>query len=378
MEFLKVYHKLDFEPVAAEGVYVWDKEGRRYMDFYGGHAVISIGHRHPVWVEYLTGQINRLPFYSNAVHKSLETKFAGLLGELSGYDDYGFFACNSGAEAVENALKLASFHTGRSKILAFHKGFHGRTSAAVAVSDYPENAAPLNTCHEVVFSPLNDIKQAVDLIGRGDLAAVIVEGIQGVGGVHIPSAGFLEAVAGACSQTATMLILDEVQSGYGRSGRFFAHQHAGIRPDLITVAKGMGNGFPMGGVLVAPHVEYRTGQLGSTFGGNHMALAAGTAVLEVMKEEKLVENAAETGRYLLEDLAGISGVKEVRGQGLMIAIELPEGKLPSIRRRLLFDEQLITGQSGKNILRLLPPLTITADHARRAAASIRKVIESAA
>jgi len=376
MEFLKVYNKIDFEPVKAQGAYVWDKNGEKYLDFYGGHAVISIGHRHPLWVQYLKEQIDQIPFYSNAVQKGIEDKFARLLGEVSGYNDYGFFACNSGAEAVENALKLASFHTGKDKVLAFSKAFHGRTSAAVSVSDYPNNVSPLNKYHKVVFSPLNDTAKAVEIIEQGDLAAVIVEGIQGVGGVHIPTKEFLSEVKKACDKNGTLLILDEVQSGYGRSGKFFAHQHAGVKADLIPVAKGMGNGFPMGGVLVSPEVEYKTGQLGSTFGGNHMALAAGIAVLEVIQSEKLIENAALLGAYLIDELSQINAVSEVRGQGLMIALELPEDNFKEVKNNLLFAQKLLTGQSGKNILRLLPPLNITKSQADQAVQAIQKAINS--
>jgi len=375
MKTLAVYNKMNFEPIQALGAYVWDQDGELYLDFYGGHAVISIGHRHPVWVKYLTEQINTLPFYSNAVQKSVEDKFVQLLGKVSHYPDYGFFACNSGAEAVENALKLASFHTGKNKVLAFDKAFHGRTSGAVSVSDYPKNVSAFNANHKVIFSALNDTKKAVEIISKGDLSAVIVEGIQGVGGVQIPKNSFLQEISKTCQETNTILILDEVQSGYGRTGKFFAHQYANVKPDLITVAKGMGNGFPVGGLLVSPKISYQVGQLGSTFGANHMAMAAGLAVLEVIQNEKLIKNAAKIGDYLLKKLGNIPQIKEVRGKGLMIALDLPEENFESIKNNLLFEQKLITGQSGKNTIRLLPPLNITKEQADFAINAIAKAVK---
>ncbi len=375
MDFIKVYSKIDFEPVEGKGAYIYDRSGNKYLDFYGGHAVISIGHRHPLWVKYLNEQINRLPFYSNAVYKSMETLFAGLLGEVSGYEEYGFFACNSGAEAVENALKLASFHTGKDKVLFFSKAFHGRTSGAVSVSDYPQNISPFNAHHNVKKVNLNDLESSLEIINHEELAAVIVEGVQGVGGVFIPENKFLKEIKKACQENNCLLILDEVQSGYGRTGRFFAHQYFDVTPDLICVAKGMGNGFPMGGVLVSPNVKYTSGQLGSTFGGNQMALAAGIAVLEVIKNENLIDNAQKKGEFLMESFKTMSQIKEVRGKGLMIALELPFEDITDIKNDLLFNQKLVVGQSGKNILRLLPPLNIDQEQAEEALQAIENTLK---
>ena len=359
MKILDIYSVLDLEPVKAKGSYIWDKDDNKYLDFYGGHAVISIGHSHPIWVKKMTEQINTLPFYSNAVVKPVEREFAQLLGEVSGYIDYGFFACNSGAEAVENALKLASFHTGKSKILAFNKAFHGRTSGAVAVSGYKQNISEFNKNHNIAFAEINDTEKTVKLINNGDLAAVIIEGIQGVGGIIVPDNKFLQAIATACKSNETPLILDEVQSGYGRTGKFFAHQHSGIKPDIICMAKGMGNGFPVGGIIVSPEMGYKIGQLGSTFGGNHMAMAAGLAVIEVIKDDELIKNAKQVGEYLIKKLEALPKVKEIRGRGLMIAIEFEMNDISELRKNLLFEQKLITGHAGTNTIRLLPPLNIT-------------------
>ena len=358
MQLFDVYSLYDIEPVRGHGNYVYTADGTEYLDLYGGHAVISIGHTHPHYVEAVCRQTAALPFYSNSVKNSLQQRLADLLGEASGYDDYQLFLANSGAEANENAMKLASFVTGRKKILAFDRAFHGRTSAAVAATDNPKIQAPLNRTDNIVFVPLNDIEAVRRELASGEYAAVIVEGIQGVAGIRMVDDNFLAELREAATATGTLLILDEIQSGYGRTGRFFAHQYAGIRPDIITMAKGIANGFPMSGVLIAPSIKPVKGMLGTTFGGNHLACAAAIAVLEVMKEEKLVENAAEVGAYLLEQLKTIPGLKEVRGRGLMLGIEI-EGSASELRKRLLFEHHIFTGGAGEHTVRLLPPLTIT-------------------
>lgn len=358
MQLFDVYSLYDIEPVRGHGNYVYTADGTEYLDLYGGHAVISIGHTHPHYVEAVCRQTAALPFYSNSVKNSLQQRLADLLGEASGYDDYQLFLANSGAEANENAMKLASFVTGRKKILAFDRAFHGRTSAAVAATDNPKIQAPLNRTNNIVFVPLNDIEAVRRELASGEYAAVIVEGIQGVAGIRMVDDNFLAELREATTATGTLLILDEIQSGYGRTGRFFAHQYAGIRADIVTMAKGIANGFPMSGVLIAPSVKPVKGMLGTTFGGNHLACAAAIAVLEVMKEEKLVENAAEVGAYLLEQLKTIPGLKEVRGRGLMLGIEI-EGSASELRKRLLFEHHIFTGGAGEHTVRLLPPLTIT-------------------
>ncbi len=358
MQLFDVYSLYDIEPVRGHGNYVYTADGTEYLDLYGGHAVISIGHTHPHYVEAVCRQTAALPFYSNSVKNSLQQRLADLLGEASGYDDYQLFLANSGAEANENAMKLASFVTGRKKILAFDRAFHGRTSAAVAATDNPKIQAPLNRTDNIVFVPLNDIEAVRRELASGEYAAVIVEGIQGVAGIRMVDDNFLAELREATTPTGTLLILDEIQSGYGRTGRFFAHQYAGIRADIVTMAKGIANGFPMSGVLIAPSIKPVKGMLGTTFGGNHLACAAAIAVLEVMKEEKLVENAAEVGTYLLEQLKTIPGLKEVRGRGLMLGIEI-EGSASELRKRLLFEHHIFTGGAGEHTVRLLPPLTIT-------------------
>ncbi len=358
MQLFDVYSLYDIEPVRGHGNYVYTADGTEYLDLYGGHAVISIGHTHPHYVEAVCRQTAALPFYSNSVKNSLQQRLADLLGEASGYDDYQLFLANSGAEANENAMKLASFVTGRKKILAFDRAFHGRTSAAVAATDNPKIQAPLNRTDNIVFVPLNDIEAVRRELASGEYAAVIVEGIQGVAGIRMVVDNFLAELREATTATGTLLILDEIQSGYGRTGRFFAHQYAGIRADIVTMAKGIANGFPMSGVLITPSIKPVKGMLGTTFGGNHLACAAAIAVLEVMKEEKLVENAAEVGTYLLEQLKTIPGLKEVRGRGLMLGIEI-EGSASELRKRLLFGHRIFTGGAGEHTVRLLPPLTIT-------------------
>lgn len=364
MKLFDVYSLYDIEPVRGKGNYVYTADGTEYLDLYGGHAVISIGHAHPHYIKAVCDQVARLPFYSNSVKNSLQQRLADLLGEASGYDDYQLFLANSGAEANENAMKLASFTTGRPKILAFDKAFHGRTSAAVAATDNPKIQAPVNRTPNIEFAQLNDIEAVKRKLATGEFAAVIVEGIQGVAGIRMVDDDFLRKLRDVARETGTLLILDEIQSGYGRTGRFFAHQHAGIRPDIITMAKGIANGFPMSGVLIAPEIPAVKGMLGTTFGGNHLACAAAIAVLEVMKEEKLVENAAEIGDYLLDELRKLPQLKDVRGRGLMIGIEI-EGSAPELRRRLLFGHHVFTGGAGEHTVRLLPPLTIGRKEADR-------------
>ncbi|MFV0390675.1 MAG: aspartate aminotransferase family protein [Paludibacteraceae bacterium] len=358
MKPFDVYPLFNIEIARGKGCYTYDNEGAEYLDLYGGHAVISIGHSHPYYLQALNEQMNKLVFYSNSVQNPLQSELAQKLGKQSGYEDYSLFLINSGAEANENALKLASFHTGRRKVVAYSKAFHGRTSAAVKVTDNPKIVAPVNDNPEVEFIPFNDIEASKNALKNRDVCAVIVEGIQGVGGIQIAETDFLKQLREICSETGTVLILDEIQSGYGRSGKFFAHQYAGIRPDIITTAKGMGNGFPIGGVLISPMFEAVHGMLGTTFGGNHLACAAGIAVLDVMKEEKLLENTKNTGNYLIENLKKFSRIKEVRGRGLMIGIEM-ENPVKELRRKLLFEQKVFTGASGTTVIRLLPPLCLT-------------------
>ncbi len=358
MKPFDVYPLFDIEITRGNGCYTYDNYGIEYLDLYGGHAVISIGHSHPYYLQKMTQQMEKLVFYSNSVQNSLQTELAEKLGKMSGYEDYSLFLVNSGAEANENALKLASFHTGRKKVIAFGRAFHGRTSAAVKVTDNPKIIAPVNEGLEVTFLPLNDHEAVIKALKGRDVCAVIVEGIQGVGGIRIPDSDFLKTLRNECTETGTILILDEIQSGYGRSGKFFAHQYAGICPDIITTAKGMGNGFPVGGVLISPMFQAVHGMLGTTFGGNHLACAAAIAVLDVMKEDNLVENAAEKGNYLMEKLRVFPGIKEVRGMGLMIGIEMEE-PVKELRSKLLFGQKIFTGASGTNVIRLLPPLTLS-------------------
>ena len=362
MNLFDVYPLFDIEIDRGEGCHVYDNHGTEYLDLYGGHAVISVGHCHPEIVKAINEQASKLMFYSNSVINPLQKKLAEKLGKVSGYDDYQLFLVNSGAEANENALKLASFHTGKSRVIAYGKAFHGRTSAAVEATDNPKIVSPLNDNGHVTFLPLNDIDATVNELKKGDVCAVIIEGIQGVGGIRIPSEDFLRVLREECDQYGAVLILDEIQSGYGRSGRFFAHQYSGIRPDIITVAKGIANGFPMGGVLISPKFTPEYGQLGTTFGGNHLACATAIAVLDIFEKEGLVENAALVGTYLLNELKGLPGIKEVRGRGLMIGIEL-EFPAKELRRRLIFDEHVFTGAAGTNIVRLLPPLTLSMEEA---------------
>ena len=362
MKLFDVYPLFDLEIVSGKGCYTYDSHGTEYLDLYGGHAVISIGHSHPYYVNRITEQAKKLVFYSNSVVNSLQQQLADKLGALSGYDDYSLFLINSGAEANENALKLASFHTGKKKVIAFAHSFHGRTSAAVKVTDNPRIVAPINDTFEVAFLPLNDMARVEQELAAGDVCAVIIEGIQGVGGIQIPEVQFLQELREACSRHHVVLILDEVQSGYGRTGKFFAHQYAGIRPDLITVAKGMGNGFPIGGVLISPQFTPVYGMLGTTFGGNHLACTAACAVLDVMRDEHLVDNAARVGQYLIDRLREIPQIKEVRGKGLMIGLEFDQ-PVKELRNRLLFEQHVFTGASGTHVIRLLPPLSLSQEQA---------------
>lgn len=358
MKLFDVYPLLPVTPAKAFGCTVWDESGTPYLDLYGGHAVISIGHCHPRYVEKITEQLHKIGFYSNSVRNPLQEELALRLGEQSGYPGYTLFLVNSGAEANENAIKLASFATGRKKFIAFSKGFHGRTSAAVALTDNPSIVSPVNRTENAVILPFNDLGPVKTALEKEDIAGVLVEGIQGVGGIRLPDPDFLKGLEKLCRLYGTLLILDEIQSGYGRSGRFFAHSYNDVTPDLITVAKGMGNGFPIGGLLISPEIEPRYGMLGTTFGGNHLACAAALAVLEVMKQENLTENAAMVGDYLLSRLRAISGGFQARGRGLMIGIEFPS-PVKEIRRKLLEKHHIFTGFSGTNTIRLLPPLTLS-------------------
>ncbi|MGF7140471.1 aspartate aminotransferase family protein [Roseimarinus sediminis] len=373
MNLFDVYPLFDIEPVKGEGSYVMDKNGVRYLDLYGGHAVISIGHSHPHYVASISAQLEKLGFYSNSVQNPLQQELANKLGQLSGMDEYRLFLCNSGAEANENALKLASFKTGKSKVLAFKKAFHGRTSGAVAITDNPSIVAPVNHRSDVRWLPLNDIEALRSEMANDDVAAVFIEGIQGIGGIHVPEAQFLRDLEQLCREKSVVLILDEIQSGYGRSGLFFAFQHAGIKPHLITMAKGMGNGFPMGGVLIDSSFEASYGLLGTTFGGNHLACAAGIAVLDVLKSQKLMSNAARVGDFLMKELALVDGIKEVRGLGLMIGIEF-DREIAEIRKKLLFEKKIFTGVSGKRTIRLLPPLNLKKENAAYFIEKLKEVL----
>ncbi len=364
MELFDVYPLMDVTIARGKGCRVWDSEGQEYLDLYGGHAVISVGHAHPHYVEAMTKQLNTLGFYSNSVQNPLQKELARRLGKACGYEDYSLFLINSGAEANENALKLASFYNGRTRILSLEKAFHGRTSLAVEATNNPKIIAPINANGHVTYLPLNDINAWEQEIQKGDVCACIVECIQGVGGIRMVSADFLQALRKLCDEHNTVLICDEIQCGYGRSGKFFAHQHLGVKPDIITVAKGICNGFPMGGVLISPKFTPVYGQLGTTFGGNHLACAGAIAVLDIMEQEHLVENAAKVGAYLMEALrsARLPHVVEVRGEGLMIGIEL-DIPYKEPRQRLVKEQHCFTGCSGTNVLRLLPPLCLTKEEA---------------
>lgn len=373
MKLFDVYSLYDIEPVRGSGSYVFTEDGSQYLDFYGGHAVISIGHAHPRYVKAVSDQVARLGFYSNSVQNSLQNELASKLGRISGYDDYELFLCNSGAEANENAVKLASFHTGNSKVLAFDSAFHGRTSGAVALTDNPKIVSPFNQTANVVFSPLNDLEAAEKLLRDGGFAAVIIEGIQGVAGIRMPNTEFMQGLRKLTQDLGIVLILDEIQSGYGRSGKFFAHQHYAIRPDIITCAKGIANGFPMGAVLISPMFEARKGMLGTTFGGNHLACAAAIAVLDVMEEENLIENAAKTGEYLLNELKSIPQLDDVRGCGLMIGFDV-EGAASDVRKKLLFEKNIFTGGAGVHTVRLLPALGASIEQADVVIKALKEIL----
>lgn len=373
MKLFDVYPLFNIEIVKGKGCHVWDKEGNEYLDLYGGHAVISVGHSHPTYVKAISEQVSKLGFYSNSVINSLQQTLADKLGKASGYDEYALFLINSGAEANENALKLASFHNGKKRVLAFQHSFHGRTSAAVRVTDNPKIIAPVNEGLDVSYLPLND-KAAVEAeLKKGDVSSVIIEGIQGVGGIQVPTDDFLQELRSLCTKYQAVLIIDEIQSGYGRSGKFFAHQYAGIRPDMITVAKGIANGFPMGAVLISPIFKPIYGMLGTTFGGNHLACAAAIAVLDIMHDEGLVANAEKVGSYLLEELHKFPGIKEIRGRGLMIGIEFEE-PIKEIRSKLLFEQKVFTGVAGTNTIRLLPPLCLSMEEAAEFISRFRQVL----
>ena len=360
MKLFDVYPRFDVEIEKADGVYLWDKQNRRYLDLYGGHGVISIGHTHPVYTAMLKKQLDKMVFYSNSVHLPVQEEFAEKLTEFSGYKDYSLFLCNSGAEANENALKLASFHTRKKNVIAFKGSFHGRTSAALAVTDNLKISAPINRDgFQVNFLDLNRLEQFNQAVKSNNICAVIMEGIQGVGGLDAPSESFLKNISKICRQKGILLILDEIQSGYGRTGKFFAHQYAGIKPDIITMAKGMGNGFPMGGLLINPEIKSWYGMLGTTFGGNPLACAAGLAVLEVMKQENLLENISEINRYLIDEMKDIPEVKQIKGKGLMLGVAF-DFPIREMRKELLYKHQILTGSSSNpNLLRILPPLNIT-------------------
>ena len=362
MNLFDVYPLWDIEPVKGLDTTLWDKNGEVYTDLYGGHAVISVGHSHPHYVKMISEQLSNLGFYSNAVQNSLQRDLAARLGKVCGYDDYALFLCNSGAEANENALKVASFHTGKAKVLAFRKAFHGRTSGAVAATDNPKIQAPFNETANIVFAPLNDLEAVDTELSRGGFAAVIIEGIQGVAGIHEPTVEFINGLRTLCDKYGCVLILDEIQSGYGRTGKFFAHQHYGVRADIITMAKGMGNGFPVGGVLINPSIKPSHGMLGTTFGGNHLACTAALAVLDIIENEHLIENAAKVGEYFRKEFADDKAIKEYRGKGLMIGLELKD-EYVGLRNKLLFEKHFFTGAAGAQVIRLLPSLTVSQETA---------------
>lgn len=363
MKLFDVYPLFDIEPVKGKGCHVYTSDGTDYLDLYGGHAVISIGHSHPHYIEAIQNQVNQLGFYSNSVKNSLQSKLAERIGNISGYKDYNLFLVNSGAEANENAIKLASFTTGRKKVLAFNRAFHGRTSGAVAATDNEKIRAPFNESDNVNFIPLNDVEKLKKELETKEYAAVIIEPIQGVAGIREASDDFLKLLEKECKTTGTLLILDEIQSGYGRSGKFFAHQYSGIKPDIITCAKGIANGFPFAALLISPNIEARYGMLGTTFGGNHLGCAAALAVIDVIEDENLIDNAAKIGEYLINELKKIEEVEEVRGRGLMIGFEVKGFSGKQLRQELLNDYHIFTGGAGENTVRLLPSLSLTKSEA---------------
>ena len=373
MNLFDVYSLFDVTPVRAEGCRIWDDKGQEYLDLYGGHAVISVGHTHPRYVAALKDQLDRIGFYSNSVKNPLQEQLAKELGEASGYPDYSLFLDNSGAESNENALKLASFQTGRDRVIAFRRSFHGRTSGAVAVTDNPKIVSPFNANHKVTFCDLNDAAGVERELAKGDVAGVIIEGIQGCGGIHVPTYAFLLELEALCHKYGAMLVLDEVQSGYGRTGRFFAHQWAGIRPDIITMGKGIANGFPCGGILIAPHIKAAKGMLGTTFGGNYLAMAAALAVLDIIRDEDLMENALRVGEYLKENIPASPLIREVRGRGLMLGMEFT-CPVADIRRKLLFDKHIFTGVAGSDMIRLLAPLCLSGTEAATFITALKEVL----
>ena len=374
MELFDVYSLFNVTPVKASGCKVWDDKGQEYLDLYGGHAVISVGHSHPRYVQALKEQLDRIGFYSNSVRNPLQEELAHKLGEASGYPDYSLFLDNSGAESNENAMKLASFHTGKDRIIAFRKSFHGRTSGAVAVTDNPKIVSPFNANHKVTFCELNDAEAVEKTLMKADVAGVIIEGIQGCGGINIPAPGFLKTLRSLCDKYGACLILDEVQSGYGRSGKFFAHQWEEIRPDIITMGKGIANGFPCGGILISPEFKAVKGMLGTTFGGNYLAMAAANAVLDIINSEDLINNALIVGEHLKASIPSHPLIKEVRGRGLMIGIEF-NCNVSDIRRSLLFDKHIFTGVAGQNMIRLLAPLVLTIEEADRFSTALKEVLK---
>lgn len=373
MELFDVYSLFDVTPVRASGCKVWDSEGQEYLDLYGGHAVISVGHSHPDYVAAITEQLGRIGFYSNSVRNPLQEELAHRLGKASGYGDYSLFLDNSGAESNENAAKLASFHTGKDRIIAFRKSFHGRTSGAVAMTDNPKIVSPFNACHKVSFCDLGNLEQVEEVLKGGDVAGIIIEGIQGCGGINVPDADFMKGLEELCHRYGCCLILDEVQSGYGRTGRFFAHQWYGIRPDIITLGKGIANGFPCGGILISPKFKAVKGMLGTTFGGNYLAMAAAISVLDIMEKENLTENALKVGEFIKAAIPASPRIRDVRGKGLMLGIEFNEDVAP-IRKKLLYEKHIFTGVSGSRMVRLLAPLCLSMDEARRFTDSFRDCI----
>ena len=373
MELFDVYSLFDVVPVRAQGCRVWDDKGQEYLDLYGGHAVISVGHSHPDYVKALTDQLGKIGFYSNSVVNPLQQELAHRLGEACGYPDYSLFLDNSGAESNENALKLASFHTGKDRVIAFNKSFHGRTSGAVAVTANPSIISPFNANHKVTFCDLNDADAVAAELSKGDVAAVIIEGIQGCGGINLPTTEFMQELERLCRKAGAVLILDEVQSGYGRTGKFFAHQWYGIRPGIITMGKGIANGFPCGGILISPEFEAKKGMLGTTFGGNYLAMAAALSVLDIMQRENLIQNALKVGEYLKAGIPDSPRIKEVRGRGLMLGIESNEEVAP-LRKALLFEKHIFTGVAGKNMVRLLAPLCLTEEQAGTFLKSFKEVL----
>ncbi len=375
MKLFDVYPLNDITIVKAEGSYVWDDANQKYLDLYGGHAVISIGHTHPHYVKRLEDQLHKVGFYSNSIKIPLQVELAEKLGKVSGKEDYQLFLCNSGAEANENALKLASFYNGRKKIIAFKKGFHGRTSLAVAVTDNPNIVAPVNQTDNVIFLPFNDEQLLETAFSQNDISSVIVEGIQGVGGINVASNGFLQKIRSLCDQYNADFIADSVQCGYGRSGKFYAHDYSGVNADIYTMAKGMGNGFPIGAISIAPKIQPKHFMLGTTFGGNHLACAAALAVLEVIQQDDLMKNAEAVGSYLISALKKLPHIKEVRGTGLMIGIELPE-ELKMVKRNLLYNHKIFTGEAKPNVIRLLPALNISTVEADIFLAAIEKELNN--